>query len=118
VFSFSAAGYPIGVIVRSMNGKSLMFKTDCCSTDWVLIDGTSEQIIAHLDQGGLDIASFGFAKNHIRVEVVDQVFTGYIDGKQFLQVTDLSNPTGAVGIMSQTPYENRLLFDNFTVTQR
>jgi len=116
VFSNSAAGFPIGVIVRSMNGKSLIFRTDCCNTDWILIDRESQQSIAHINQGGLDFTLSGFVKNRIRVEVIGQMFTGYIDGKQFLQVTDSTNPTGAVGIMSQTPHGNSLLFDNFVVT--
>ena len=62
VFSESAAGFPVGVIVRSMNGKSLMFRTDCCTTEWILINGTSEQTIARSEEGGLDFASSGFAK--------------------------------------------------------
>ena len=116
VYSASAAGFPVGVIVRSKEGKYLMFKTDCCDTDWILIDGPTEKSIAHVDEGGLDFKLSELAKNHIRVEVIDQVFTGYIDGKQFLRVTDSTIPTGMVGLMSKTPHENRLLFDNFIVT--
>ena len=115
VYSKSAAGFPIGVIVRSMDGNHLLFKTDCCNTEWILIAGTSEQTIAHLDDGGLVFALQEFTISHVRVEVIDQTFTGYINGRQFLRVTDTTNATGAVGIMSDTPHENRLLFDNFVV---
>ena len=116
VYAMSAAGYPVGVIVRSANGKSLMFRTDCCDTDWILLDGASEQIIAHVDEGGLEFKLGEYVKSHILVEVIDQTFTGYIDGKQYLQVTDPTTQTGKVGLMSQTPKQNRLLFDNFVVS--
>ena len=115
VYAMSAAGYPVGIIVRSSNGKSLMFRTDCCDTDWILINGVSEQIIAHVDQGGLEFKLREYVKSHIRVEVIDQTFTGYIDGKQYLQVTDPTTQVGMVGLMSQTPYQNRLVFDDFVV---
>lgn len=115
VYSYSAAGFPIGIIVRANRGSYLIFQTHCCDSNWILVTGTSERIIAHLDEGGLSFASSGYAKNRIRVEVIGQTFTAYVDGKLYLQVYDPTLPSGRVGIACQYPHDNTCKFDNFRV---
>jgi DNA-binding CsgD family transcriptional regulator len=108
--------YPVRVIVRAAGGNYLAFQTNCCNTDWFLVSGPEEKSIAHFDKGGLKFSGFsGFMKDQIRVEVSGQTYSGYVDGKLYLQVQDATLTSGAVGLAFQYAFENTTQFDNFSV---
>jgi len=109
--------YPIRIIVRERNGNYLALQTNCCETDWIAVSGTSENVIAHLDKGGLSFSrSEGFVRNHFRIEVVGQMYSAYIDGSLYLQVQDQTLSNGRVGLALSYPFENTVRFDDFGVT--
>jgi Sigma-70, region 4 len=109
--------YPVRVIVRAAGGNYLAFQTNCCNTDWFLVSGPDEKSIAHFDKGGLKFSGFtGFMKDQIRVEVSGQTYSGYVDGKLYLQVQDATLTSGAVGLAFQYAFNDTTQFDNFMVS--
>jgi Flp pilus assembly pilin Flp len=53
---------------------------------------------------------------HIEIDVQDDTFTTYIDGKEVLRAQDETYATGGVGL--RTWSSSRVCFDNFTVKSR
>lgn len=111
------AGYPVGVIVRANNGNYLIYQWSCCDTDWILVTGTSRTTIAHLDSGIITSSGAGGeSKNHIHVEVNGQTFTGSVDGKLYLTVSDPNLLNGRAGLTYNYPYQNTFRFDQIEIT--
>ncbi len=108
------SGYPVGIIVRAKNGNYLMYKMNCCSTDWVLFNGTSETIIAHIDDG-ITMGYNESSEHHFHVEVVGDTYTGSIDGKLFLKVSDPTLSSGVVGLAFQYSHLDVFRFDDFQI---
>ena len=109
--------YPVRIIIRVNRGNYLVFQTNCCKTEWILITGGSEKVIATLDEGGLSFSPRRvYAKNSFRIEAIGQTFNAYIDGVSFLQVTDPSLSSGKVGLGFQYPYNETPRFENFRVS--
>lgn len=110
------AGFPVGIIVRANNGNYLIYQWSCCDTDWILVNGTSRTIIAHLDQGIITSSGAGnTSKNHLHVEVHGQTFTGSVDEKLYLTVSDPTISSGMVGLTFNYPFQNTFRFENFIV---
>jgi len=109
--------YEVSVIVRDSGSGSMILRTNCCDTNWILVNGIENKQIAHLDKGGLTYSGFnGFAKDHFHIEVSGNNYTAYIDGKLFLEVQDSTLTNGRVGLGFSYPSDNTDRFDNFKVS--
>lgn len=106
-----------GVIVRENGGNFLLFKTSSTRSEWILVSGTSETVLAYSPEGGLSFSSFvGYVKNHFKIVVSNQTYSAYIDGKLYLQVSDPTLASGRTGILTQYLSREVHKFDDFSVT--
>jgi hypothetical protein len=108
------AGSPVGVIVRARQGSYLIYRMNCCETEWVLISNGSENVIARLNKG-IMMDPLESSAHHFRVEVNGQTYTGSIDHSLYLTVTDPTLSGGKVGLAFQHQHDNTFRFDNFKV---
>jgi len=106
----------VRIIVRYTSSSYIALQTACDSTKWIIVTGTTEKTIATLNKGGLGSSS----KAHIRIEVIRQSYSAYINGSLYLQTQDSTFTTGKVGLASLVTYlflDNEVpQFDDFQVT--
>jgi len=108
--------YPVQIIVRTQQGTYVAMQTDIHNTDFILYNGGEPLTIAHSDVGVDDQSGDRYNWTYrLRVEVVGDIFTAYINGNMILQVQDSTLSKGRAGLAFQTYYST--WFDNFQVSE-
>lgn len=108
--------YPVQILIRSHQGTYIAMQTNIHNTDFILFGGGEPTTIAHSDIGVDDQSGNRYNWTyHLRVEVVGDIFTAYINGNMILQVQDSTFSKGRVGLAFQTYYST--WFDNFKVSE-
>ena len=102
-----------GIITRVTNDGYMEFDYDGDSFRWKLIRNGQEVTIANVQRNCFDSHLIGIYD--YKVSVDHDIFTGYVDGQQILQVQDSTYSYGGVGLV-YSMYTNPTWFDNFKVT--
>ena len=100
--------YPVRIIVRATDEGFLAFEYNSSQAKWIILREGKEQTIAEAK------SRQDYNRSYlIKVTVKGDIFTGYLNGLQILQVQDTTFSHGRVGISYSSPY--LVWFDDFRV---
>jgi hypothetical protein len=126
VTSSCQAGYPITVLVRSVDaGNGIQMQVTCCSVKWTLYEYGNSHTIASKEGVGVELlgrcfgdCSSSWHTTHVRVEARGDFYSVYLDGVRMLDVQDGTFQYGKTGIgLSCPPGEGCCpRFDDFQVS--
>jgi len=103
--------YPVQIMVRANNNGYLAFRVTNWYIEWVLVNSGNEVVIVdkQVQQPERYKATY-----KISVDVNNDIFSGFVNGVQLLQIQDSTFPRGRVGLGYESPY--LVWFDNFSIT--
>lgn len=106
-------GGEVEIITRATDDGYLALKYNCGFFSWVLVQGGNSKELAKYEK---NCSTYNLDEQHTyTVKVVDDIFTAYVDGQQYLQVQDGTLRRGRVGLAFLSYYD--VWFDDFSVEE-